>query len=448
MTPSLRRLRDLTSESRTIAPERAYLDLFEARRGALPGTGQSWVAALRERAAAVLAERGIPSRRVEAWKYSDIRLALADAPFTLAPQPVKAVRIAPLAGVETLRILFVNGRYAGADAPEAGMEIMPLGEALAAPPEWVAHALGQVNRKPDHPLIGLNTALMEDGVLIRLAPGAAPPRPFEIVFLWQGDTDQAGAHLRLLVVAEAGARAVLIERHIAQDRGARLMTITSEMSLHEGARLSHVKLHQDGEEARHLAAILGMLAKGARYEGFYHSQGAKLARNEVQLRLEGESAEVVLTGTSLLSGARHCDNTTVIEHGAGSAKSRQLFKAAIAGHAHGVFQGRVSVAPGAQKTDADQVTRAILLSERAEMSAKPELEILAHDVRCTHGAAIGPLDEAAVFYLGTRGLPEEAARRLLVAGFMEEAIARLPLAALKAVLLEETEQWLAKELAP
>jgi Fe-S cluster assembly protein SufD len=268
------------------------------------------------------------------------------------------------------------------------------------------------------------------------------------VFFWQGETEQTGAHLRLLVVAEAGAQAVLIERHIAQDRGARLMTLTTELALHEGARLSHVKLHQDGEKTRHLSAILGTLAKGAQYDGFYHSQGAKLSRNEVQLRLEGEGAEVALTGTSLLSGARHCDNTTVIEHVAGGAKSRQLFKAAIAGHAHGVFQGRVSVAPDAQKTDADQVTRALLLSERAEMSAKPELEILADDVRCTHGAAIGHLDEAAVFYLGTRGLSEEAARRLLVSGFMEEAIARLPLEALKAALRDETERWLTKELAP
>lgn len=436
----------MNARAESSAPERAYLDAFETRRAVLPGAGQPWVDLLRERAARVLAARGLPNRRVEAWKYSDIRGALAEAPYTMAPAPAVREKSSPISALETHRILFVNGRFVSADMPGMGVELLPLRAALADPPAWVERALGQVNRQAEHPLIGLNTALMEDGVLLRLPPNATPSRPIEIVFLWQGRAEHAGAHLRLLVVAEENAQAALIERHIADDEGTRLLTLTTELALGPGARIVHAKFHEDNDEAHHLSVILGTLAERAQYESFFHSQGAKLSRNEVLLRLEGEGAVATLTGTSLLSGTRHCDNTTVIEHAASGATSRQLFKAAIAGHAHGVFQGRVVVTPGAQRTDADQVTRAVLLSERAEMSAKPELEIFADDVRCTHGAAIGHLDENAVFYLGTRGLSEADARRLLVAGFMDEAIERHPFDVLKAALRTETEGWLGKEV--
>jgi Fe-S cluster assembly protein SufD len=430
----------------SVAPERAYLDLFEARREALPGAGRPVVEALRQAGARVLAARGLPNRRVEAWKYSDLRAVLADAPFTLAPAPAEEAKIAPVPGLETYRIVFVNGHITSVDAFDAGVEILPLGGALGDLPVWAEQALGQVNPQPDHALIGLNAALVEDGLLLRFGRNAAPSRPIEIVFLWQGRAKHVGAHLRLLIVAEENAQATLIERHISEDEGARFLTLATELALGPGAQLSHVKLHSDGEGARHVAAILGTLSRDAHYDGFFHSRGAKFSRNEVLLRLEGEGATASLTGTSLLAGARHCDNTTVVQHAAPGAKSRQLFKAAVAGHARGVFQGRVVVAPDAQRTDADQVTRAVLLSERAEMDAKPELEILADDVRCTHGAAIGPLNEDAVFYLGTRGLAESEARRLLVAGFMEEAIERLPLEALKTALRAETESFLFREL--
>jgi Fe-S cluster assembly protein SufD len=429
-----------------MTPERAYLDAFAVRRDTLPGASIDWIERLRERAAHVLAARGLPNRRVEAWKYSDIRAALTEAPLIGAPAQGARTTVAPLPGLNAQRALLVNGRLTHADAPSAGVELLPLRAALANPPDWVAGALGRINPQTEHPLIGLNTALMEEGVLLRISASAVPAQPVEIVFAWDGRADYVGAHLRILVVAEEGAQALLVERHIAEDEGARLVTLTTELALGPRARLSHVKLHGDGPDSRHLAVILGTLARNARYEAFFHSQGAALSRNEVHLKLEGEGASAQLTGTSLLSGRRHCDNTTVIEHAVRGATSRQLFKAAIAGHARGVFQGRVTVAPDAQFSDADQVTRAVLLSERAEMTAKPELEILADDVRCTHGAAIGPLDEGAVFYLGTRGLSENAARCVLVAGFLEEAIERLPLEGLKTALRAEAESFLAREI--
>ena len=393
----------------------------------------TWLEQLRGEAQAAFDASGLPTRRVEAWKYSDLARAMERARGGVAEGEVLAF---PPHGAHVIEI--VDG--VTTTPAEAGLS-QSLRSALAAPSDLVTKNLGQVASDPSHPILALNTALMEDGVVIHV-PKGMDEGLIHLRYSWSGsDTAQEGHHLRVLLVLEAGSSATLLETH--EGPGATgLATFVTEVVLDAGARLHHIRFEGLDAAARQSAVLAADVKRDAALTGFYLSRGAAFSRHEVLAQLGGEGADVTLDGSYLVAGEGHCDNTTVIAHAVPHTTSRQVFRGVLSGSAHGVFQGRVIVEAGAQGTDARQQSRTVLLSRRAEIDTKPELEIFADDVKCAHGATAGELDPAALFFLRARGIPEKEARALLVEAFLEEGLAALKDEALHAEARRFVRQWL------
>ncbi|MDE2328912.1 MAG: Fe-S cluster assembly protein SufD [Rhodospirillales bacterium] len=369
------------------------LDGFDL--AALPG------ASTREAAAARVRAGGWPTKRDEAWHYTDLAAGLRG--FALGPAP--AVEVAAELP-EGPRVVFVNGRF---DA------------ARSAAPDWVSQ-LGDAAADPARGgvVVALNTALAEDGVAITLAPGQQGGTLFLVALAaGRGETMPAIAP-RHRIVLGAGATLTLIET--ARGEGSYLHAPVFEVDLGAGARLNHYRLQDESAEAVHVATIFAEIAGGAGYESFTLNRGARLSRNETHARLTGPAADVHLNAAQLLAGTQHGDVTTVVRHDAPDCASRQTVKSVLAGAARGVFQGRIEVDRIAQKTDGYQMNQALLLSDEAEIDSKPELEIFADDVKCSHGATIGALDPEQLFYLRSRGVPAAEAKSILIRAFLDEAL--------------------------
>jgi Fe-S cluster assembly protein SufD len=395
-----------------------------------------WANALRETALAEFNALGLPNRRVEAWRYSNLAQALNEK-----KRPAGPARAAP-ALAEAYVVAFENGRLTGALAPSPpGVSVLSLAEVLVDPASPFAAMLGQAAAKAEHAVISLNASHLQEGVVIHVQKGARAPAPFHLSCTW---SDAAGAgpqsgHVRVLIVLEEGAEATVFESHTGAPAFASLVT---DATLAAGSRLNHVRLELLGASARQAATTRATLAQAARYQAFYLSEGAHFARHEALIDLAGEEAEAVIDGAYLVTGARHCDNTTVIAHSAPHTNSRQAFRGVLGGKARGVYQGCVKVSREAQKTDARQMSRALLLSHGAEAVTKPELEIFADDVKCSHGATAGELDAAALFFLRSRGIPEAQARTMLIEAFLAEALATIADTALAAPAIAAVQDWL------
>ncbi len=387
--------------------EAGFLGRFEAERASLPG-------APGPRAAAAEAFRalGLPGassgRRAEAWKYTSLR-ALAEAGFA-GSLSVAETDMAMVPRLAATRLVFVDGRFrADLSDPAPGI----FGSARA--PEF-----GPLAQPARDPLVALNTMLAEDGAAIEVADGD-DAGVVQIAHLASAAAGQAIAcHPRHLIRLGAGARLVLLET--MSGTGRYLHNPVSEILLGPDAALSHLRLQEEADDAFHLATLYAELAARARYEAFTLNLGARLARTEIHARLAGPDGFVALNAAQLLGGAQHADMTTVVRHDAPRGASRQTVRSVLSGRARGVFQGRIEVARGAQKTDGYQRSQALLLSDAAEIDTKPELEIFADDVKCSHGATVGALDPEQLFYLRSRGVPEAPARAMLVRAFLDESL--------------------------
>jgi Fe-S cluster assembly protein SufD len=395
-------------------------------RPALGGSGP--LAEARARAHARLTELGLPSTKVEAWKYTNLQgLAKLD------PVPADGLPAIDLDRLEQLlpaelpafRIVLGNGCWRGDLARlgglPAGVEVTPLSE---APAELVAESLRRAGGDLSA-INALNAAYAGDGVLIRLQSGARLERPLHLVFVNQGAEAVPAIHARVIVLAGAGSEATLIESHVGQGEGTYWTTPVTDISLEAEARLAHVKFQDEGPAAIHLGLSEARLDRGASYKHLLLSVGGRLVRNELRAAMGGEGATVELDGAYLGRDRQHVDNTTDIVHGAPRCRSREVYKGALDGQARGVFQGRIVVAEGADGTDARMGHHALILSDRAEVDAKPELEIYADDVSCAHGNTVGALDEDALFYARQRGIPDMEARALLTAAFVGEVVDRI-----------------------
>lgn len=387
--------------------------------------------ALRKKGRTAFAARGFPSRHVEAWKYSDLARALNDKVPEDGPAP------APLSVPGAYMAAFENGVLDEARSSFRDAGGLSLRNVLADPMSPFLSDLGTVNPAEDHPLLGLNTALMEEGVVLRVPKGQALAHPLHLSFDWQSAT--GGHHLRVLLILEEGAEATLIETHRGSPSFA---TIVSEVRLARDAKLTHVRLERLGASARQSAIVSGEIGASASYRAFFLSEGGHFSRHEALLKLKGEAAQAKLDGAYLSADTRHCDNTTVIAHAAPHTTSRQAFRGVVGGRARCAYQGCIKVEPQAQGTDARQMSRALLLSHRAEVATKPELEIFADDVKCAHGATIGELDAAALFFLRARGIPEAEARALLVEAFFGEAVAAIEDEHLRGLAAACVQDWL------
>jgi Fe-S cluster assembly protein SufD len=399
------------------------------------GDVAAWASSLRDQGLAAFDAVGLPNRRVEAWRYSNLAQAIADRPR--AATPPRAAATVPGAYV----ISFDDGRLRSALAPPpAGLEVHPLAAVLSAPDSPFADRLA--GAEPGHPIVGLNASYLQEGVALVVRKGMKILSPIHLRFDWSEDVDwaQRAGHMRILVLLEEGADATLFETHCGAPSFA---TVVTDLSLDVEARLAHVRLEQLGASARQTAMTSATLAETAHYQAFYFSEGAHFARHEALLTLAGEGALASLEGAYLLDGARHCDNTTVVTHAAPHTASRQTFRGVLGGKARGVYQGCVRVRREAQQTDARQLSRGLLLSRGAELATKPELEIFADDVKCSHGATAGELDETALFFLRARGIPEAEARAMLIEAFLAEALATIESEALRVPAQAATQAWLA-----
>ncbi len=383
----------------------SYREAFESIRASLPG----------ERGVAfeAFAARGFPTNRVEAWKYTSLR-PLARRRF--APAGPDREAEVPLLGAGP-RIVLVNGFL------REDLSTVPVQR--WAGPHGSADAEGE-------PLVALNAAMAGDGYV--LAVGDARDEPIEIVHATVPGPTGPVAQSRNRIVIESGGAAHVIERHIGLGNGAYFVNGVTEVEVAAGGKLRHTKLQEEGADAHHLWFMPARLDRDASLDSTVFTFGARLSRNQIEADLEGEGASLMLEGAYAVTGRQLADHTSRIEHRAPATTSRQVYKGAIAGQARGVFQGHIVVGEGAQKADGHQLNRALLLSGRAEIDAKPVLEIYADDVQCSHGATVGDIDGDALFYLRSRGIPAEAARGLLVRAFLSEILEGTPEGALRSAV--------------
>ena len=413
-----------------VRPEaRPYLDAFRPRAGE-----PEWLLRHRRRSLARFAELGFPSRRGEAWRYLDLR-ALEETPMPpagAARLDDAAARVAAVALADAAhRLVLVDGRF----APElsalgelpGGVWFGSIASAIAERPDLVRPRLEAAAYDAARPFAALDAALFVDGFVLDMAPGAVFDRPVEIVHIASGGG--GSLHTRSLIRLGARASAAVIESYAGE--GAYWRNDALALRLEPGAELVHAALVEEAEAALHFADIASSLGRDARLAQFALLLGGRTVRREATVRIEGEGAGCGLHGAFLLSGREEANIVTAVDHMAPGGETREAFKGVAAGRAHGAFQGRITVRPGAQKTDAHMLSRNLLLGSRAAVDTKPELEILADDVKCSHGASVGDLDPAALFYLEARGIPPAEARRMLIEGFLREAVDGIDDAALR-----------------
>jgi Fe-S cluster assembly protein SufD len=430
-----------------VKPEaRPYLDAYCRR----PSGEPEWLGAHRRQGLARFAEHGFPNRRSEEWRYIDLR-ALEERPLLPVSRIADAVgtaireRLLEAAFSEAAyRLVLVDGRYAPelsrVDGLPSGVWLGGTAMTIAERPDLVRAAFEAPHFNADRPFTALNAAFFGDGFVLDIAPGIAIDRPIEIVHLASGGAE-GSVHTRNLVSAGTGSRGSILETFAGDGRYWRNDVV--ELQLAAGAEFARVALVEESTEALHIGELLAVLGPAARLASLVLLLGGRTVRHEATIRSDGERTQCALRGAFVLSGRQEANIVTTVDHGAAGGETREVFKGVAAGRAHGAFQGRITVRPGAQKVDAHQLSQNLVLSPRSAIDTKPELEIYADDVKCSHGAAVGDLDEAALFYLRTRGIAPEEARRMLIEAFVRDVIEPVGPASLRAHLLSR----LARRLA-
>jgi len=427
--------------------ERAFVSAVPAR-----SDEPQWLAELRASALRAFEAEGLPDRKVEAFHYTDLKALVREPypPASAAAAPPADAKLKALGRRLSAHVIpIVNGtlvidQAAGRELPE-GVEVLPLASAIASLPETVRLAFEGDLSGRDKSLRALNTGLARDGAVVRVRKGERAPL---IVLHHSADLAERGSvHVRHLIVVEANAHASLAEM-FEDSGGDQLTTSETVVLVGAGASLTHAKLALEGGRAVHLGRTDARIGADGDYRLFVFGVGARLAREEIVASFEGEGGHVRVGGALVLSGEQHFDITARIDHAAAHCTSEAELRAALSGHAKGVAQISTRVAPDAQATDARQLIRGLLLSPRAELDSKPELEILADDVKCSHGAASGDLPADAIFYLRSRGIPEGEARALLIESFLEEGLAKVPHETLRDFLREEARSRLAELTGP
>jgi Fe-S cluster assembly protein SufD len=426
--------------------EQALVEAFASAKPGLPGDGR--ILKLREAAATHFEAIGLPHRRIEEWKYTDLRALMREArPIAGAPDAAGKARAKDagkrIGDMDARRLVFADGTFVPELSDLAdlspGLTIRSMAQALAAGDPLVETHLGKVVPPEREGVVALNTALMRDGAIIHVAKGATVDRPIHLVFAATGEKP-ASVFTRSLVVIEEGARAMLVESHDAS--AGHQVNTALELVVGDKAHVDHIKITGGPSDLVHVSSLMAAVGAHARLNGFAFNIGGGVVRNQTFIRLDGEGTLVGLRGASLLKGKQHADSTLVIDHKASGCQSREVFATVLDDESRGVFQGKIVVRPHAQKTDARMMTRALLLSDEAEADNKPELEIFADDVQCGHGATSGALDEDLKFYLMARGIPETEAEALLVQAFVGEAIEGIEHAGLRDALMEQVVAWL------
>jgi Fe-S cluster assembly protein SufD len=405
----------------------SYLSSFERVNGSVP----AWLTRLRRDAIQRFADQGFPTTRLEDWKYTDVT-PIAKLPFHVATAlPARGDReVVEAARFGTgSRLVFVNGRYlpelSSTDALPGGARVISLGRVLAHEPGLIeAHLARYANA--GHGFTALNTAFIQDGAVVYLPQGAVVPEVIHLLFISQPADGPVVSHPRILIVAGDDSQATVVETYIGGGTGTYFTNAVTEIVLGANADIAHYKLQCESEQAFHVATIEARQGPGSRLRSYAVSLGGALARSDINTLLDAEDCACSLDGLYMVAGTQHMDHHTSIDHRRSRCTSRQLYKGVLDGKSSGVFNGKVYVRPHAQQSDAGQVNKNLLLSDDATIDTKPQLEIFADDVKCSHGATIGRLDDEALFYLRSRGIDAAAARSLLIRAFANELVGRMP----------------------
>ncbi|MGP9644812.1 MULTISPECIES: Fe-S cluster assembly protein SufD [unclassified Halomonas] len=408
-----------------------FLDTLKARSQQRE-TEPSWIAARRQAGAARFEALGFPTRRDEEWKYTDVR-TIAQGNFTLTDNgdysPAQAAALT--LPVAAYRLTFVDGVYTPAlsdiDALPQSVHVMPLSKALAENHEAVGGPLGRLTGVDFSPFAALNTAFMEEGAVVRIAPGTVVDKPIVLQFLSKARSAPVMSHPRILVEAGGRSEATLIEHYCGDQDAANFTNIVGEFMLDRGAILNHYKLQEAPLNDMHIASMHVEQGRDSRYTSYNLNLGGALVRNDLISDLNGQGAETNFFGLFFGQGRQHVDNHTKVNHNAPLTFSNENYKGILDDRAHGVFNGKVYVKRDSQKIEGFQSNQNLLLSDRAQIDAKPELEIYADDVKCSHGTTTGQLDEEAIYALRTRGIDEATARGLLTLAFAGEVLDKVTL---------------------
>lgn len=394
----------------------------------------AWVFPLRKAGIARFAESGFPTVKDEDWRFTNVA-PLAKLPFKpvfqLSRDGLTRESIARFifGELSASRLVFVDGHFAAdlsSPVPQAeGVTIKNLASALTQDSALVEKYLTRQSPAEADPFSSLNTAFFQDGAFIHVAAGRTVAAPIHLLFISTAKETGATTHPRNLVVAEKGSRATLLESYVSVAEGAYFTNAVTELVLEEGAVVEHCKFQDEARSAFHIAAIDARLARSCNLISHSIATGAKLSRNNIRTALAGEGVECILNGLYLTRGDQLADHHMVVEHAQPNCNSHEYYNGILDGRSKGVFHGRILVRQPAQKTDAKQTNKNLLLSEDATIDTKPQLEIYADDVKCTHGATVGQLNEESIFYLRARGIGAETARRMLIHAFAGEIIERI-----------------------
>jgi len=417
-------------------PKAVYFDgLVQA--GA-PPNGPDWLNALRAAASARTDTLALPSTRDEDWRFTDIA-PLRKLSFHYAANAPRALTLADIEAFvlpeTSARLVFVNGVYAPPLSTQAqlpaGVTVSTLVHAGAGHAALIKTHLGRHAPYEHDAFPALNTSLLNDGALIALSKDSVYSQPIHLLFVATAADSPLSAHPRCLVIAGPGSDCLLIEDYVTLNEDVYFTNPVVEIVVEDNARVRHVKLQRESRKAFHIATSAVSLGRNASYNGTHISLGARISRNDLRVLQTADGAECTLDGLTLVGGRQLADTHTTIDHAKAHGKSRQLNKCIVDDGAHAVFNGKILVRKDAQKTDSAQSSRNLLLSDKAHVDTKPQLEIFADDVKCAHGATVGQLDMDEVFYLKSRGLDESSARSLLIYAFAAEIIAKIPLPSMK-----------------
>lgn len=400
------------------------LNLSSDRLSELMSRSPDWLANIRQASYQFFQSQGLPDRRHEAWKFTSLA-GLEQTTFIPGGQNLPSLDQVPnsVPDLGGYRFVMVNGR-ARPDLSRLGG--LPLGVVVSTLAERLDQGsiagFAQVAQTSSRSLTALNDAGFQDGIYLELKAGQHLDKPLQWVSIMIGNESAELFQPRLFVTLGADTSATLVEHHVGISNAVYCVNQVSEVRLAQGANLTHILHHAGGARGHHLHHIAAELQKAAQYYPFSLALSGKLIRQELQVALVGALAEVQAKGAYLADHDSHIDHSLIFDHAIEGSSSRQHFKGVIDGSGHGVFQGKVLVRKDAQKTDAHQLNKALLLGPNAQWSSKPELEIYADDVQCGHGATAGDLDNDALFYLMSRGIDKEAARQMLVEGFLDEVV--------------------------
>jgi len=407
---------------------RQISDEFARFHAGLESETPAWLTGLRQDAFHRFEDLGFPTTRQEEWRFTNVK-RIAETKFALAeiPAPLSRETISPFVLDEDyLRLVFVNGHYVGelsaTGATPHGAVVSSLSAALADHPALIEDHLGQLASDDNACFAALNSAFIRDGAFVHVARGVVVERPIHLLFISTGNSSPTASHPRNLIIAQRDTQVTIIESYVGLNEGVYLTNAVTEVSVAENAVVDHCKLQQESAGGYHIATTQVRQQRASRFSSHYFSLGGQLVRNEVNVTLDDEGCECTLNGLYIAAGDQHMDNRTRIDHTQPHCNSHELYKGILDERAKGVFNGKIYVHPDAQKTDAKQSNRVLLLSDDAVIDTKPQLEIYADDVKCTHGATVGQMDAEAIFYLRSRGLSEMDARGMLIHAYAGEVL--------------------------